>query len=481
MSQERLIALLDDLRRLPAETEWVEFKVDNTDVEQMAKRVSALSNGARLRDQVAGYFVWGIEDGSHNVVGTKFKGAATKAKQQPLPLWLSRVLDPAPAIEFHEVNHPDGRVVLMTITPAVRTPTRFNGTAFIRVGEATPRLSDHPALEEILWRKLQTYAWESDIALEFVAGSDVLALLDHGAFFSLTNAAPLSAAEDVLERLSAENLISADVGGRWNILNLGAILFAKKLSSFPRLTNRAIRLIQYQATSRVKARQEYSVESGYAIAFEPLIDQVIDLTTVEDIGGSLRLRTSLFPRNAVRELIANAMVHQDMTVTGARPMVEIFSNRLEITNPGEPLVDIKRILDSPPKSRNERLAALMRRMDMCEERGTGIDRIVEAIEDGNLPPLSHAIISGSTRAVLHAPRPFSELSPSEKSMACFQHAALQFENGRRATNASLRVRFGVPKTNSAAISRVIVAAKKARLVKPADPAAPNAGVVPFYA
>ena len=66
-------------------------------------------------------------------------------------------------------------------------------------------------------------------------------------------------------------------------------------------------------------------------------------------------------------------------------MIEIFDDRIEITNPGEPLVDTQRFLDSPPKSRNETLASLMRRVGICEERGSGIDKVVFQVELYQLP------------------------------------------------------------------------------------------------
>jgi len=74
--------------------------------------------------------------------------------------------------------------------------------------------------------------------------------------------------------------------------------------------------------------------------------------------------------------IANSLIHQDLYITGAAPVVEIFDNRIEVTNPGIPLVDVLRIIDNPPKSRNEKLASLMRRLKMCEELGRGWDRMV---------------------------------------------------------------------------------------------------------
>src|SRR5208337_1323307 len=97
--------------------------------------------------------------------------------------------------------------------------------------------------------------------------------------------------------------------------------------------------------------------------------------------------------------------HQDFSVMGTGPMVEVFSNRIEITNAGEPLIKTERFLDSPPKSRNDALASLMRRFGVCEERGSGIDKVVAQVELYQLPaPLFEAPL-GFTRAVLFAPLP----------------------------------------------------------------------------
>src|SRR5260370_35045182 len=110
----------------------------------------------------------------------------------------------------------------------------------------------------------------------------------------------------------------------------------------------------------------------------------------------------MYPEKAIRELVANALIHQAFAVTGAGPMVEIFADRLEITNPGEPLVDTLRFIDTPPRSRNEVLAALMRRMKICEEGGTGIDKVIEAVEMYQLPAPDFQATLGSTKAMLFA-------------------------------------------------------------------------------
>ena len=62
--------------------------------------------------------------------------------------------------------------------------------------------------------------------------------------------------------------------------------------------------------------------------------------------------------------------------------MELFKSRIEITNPGASLVEPERFIDSPPRSRNEALASLMRRMGLYEEQGMGIDKVVDAPEEG---------------------------------------------------------------------------------------------------
>jgi predicted HTH transcriptional regulator len=111
--QARFAALIDDLRALPAETTWVEFKANNMDADRMGRTISGLANAARLAEKNDAYIIWGLEDGSHNVVGTTFEPLCAKRGNQPLAMWLAQNLDPSPHFEFHVVDHPDGRLVVL--------------------------------------------------------------------------------------------------------------------------------------------------------------------------------------------------------------------------------------------------------------------------------------------------------------------------------------------------------------------------------
>ena len=192
----------------------------------------------------------------------------------------------------------------------------------------------------------------------------------------------------------------------------------------------------------------------------------------------------MYPEIAVRELVANALIHQDFSITGAGPMVEIFTDRMEISNPGQPLIDTLRFIDEPPRSRNEILAALMRRMNICEERGSGIDKVIFNVEAFQLPAPDFRVAGDSTVAVLYGPRKFSQMDREERVRACYQHACLQHVSGKRMTNSSLRKRLGIEDKNYPMASRIIKDSISAKLIKPYEErirSKKDASYVPFWA
>jgi len=203
----------------------------------------------------------------------------------------------------------------------------------------------------------------------------------------------------------------------------------------------------------------------------------------EVIGKALRREIPMFPDLAIRELVANALIHQDFFIKGAGPMVEIFEDRIEITNPGEPIVDTQRFVDTPPKSRNETLASLMRRFHICEERGSGIDKVVSQVELFQLPAPLFEVPEGFTRSVLFAHKELTRMDKTEKVRACYLHACLKWVMKDYLTNASLRERFGIEEKNKATISRYIKETVDEGLIKPFDESAPKRMMkyVPFWA
>ncbi len=187
---------------------------------------------------------------------------------------------------------------------------------------------------------------------------------------------------------------------------------------------------------------------------------------------------------AVRELVANALIHQDFLETGTHVKVEIFSDRVEVSNPGSPLVDKLRLIDDFPRSRNEALAKQMRDFGICEERGSGIDKVVASCELFQLPAPRFNVKGNHMQAILYSYKELTKMDKGDRVRACYQHAVLKYISNDFMTNTSLRERFNIEPSNYPIASRIIRDTLEAKLIKPSDPTSKSrkhAKYIPFWA
>lgn len=479
-----LVSLVQELRKLPKETGWVEFKVNKAEPEEIGQYISALANSAVLAGKANAYMLWGIADEDHALVGTDFQPSEARVGNEELENWLLRLLEPRIHFSFFNVTIDNARITVLEISRTLRHPVRFKGQEFIRVGSYKKKLSEHAELERELWRLFDETPFERLVAADHLSDEDVVGLLDYPAYFDLLGI-PLPVSRDgIIACLARDMLIVRDDAGRWDITNLGAILFAKRLDEFAPLDRKALRVIEYQGRGRTRTKHEQTGGKGYANGFEGLISYINGrLPANEVIEQALRRSVPMYPELAVRELVANAIIHQDFCITGAGPTVELFEDRVEITNPGEPLVDTERFLDNPPRSRNEALASFLRRIGVCEERGSGIDKVVSETEFYQLPAPRFFVTGNSTRAVLFCHRELSDMDKEDRVRACYLHACLRYVENDFMTNTTLRQRFGIAQKNSATASRLIKEAVLAGVVRPHDVHAAKRDMkyVPFWA
>jgi len=481
---EFLAEQLHELRQLPQETEWVEFKCNNQQPEDIGEYISAIANSCVLEGKVNGYLVWGVEDKTHAIVGTDFRPSETKKGNENLENWLLRLLTPRINFTIREFEVEGVLVSMIEIPAATHQPVQFQGAEYIRVGSYRKKLKDYPDKEKSLWRLFDVTPFESQVARERVTADEVLNLLEYPSYFTLL-ATPLPEARaGILGSLAADRMIEPTSGGRWNIFNLGAILFARELGNFPHLARKAVRLIEYDGEGRTQTKREYTGHKGYAAGFEGLIGFLKTiLPQNEVVGQALRKTVPMYPELAIREAVANVIIHQDFTLTGTGPMVEVFEQRLEITNPGIPLMDPQRFLDTPPRSRNEALASFLRRVGVCEERGSGIDKIVLQSEIYQLPAPLFEVLDAHTRTVLFAHRQFTKMDRNDRIRACYQHACLRHVERQKMTNTTLRERFGIEERNRAQVSRVISDTLDSGLIRihnPDSDSRKHASYVPFW-
>ncbi|MEP6646102.1 MAG: ATP-binding protein [Saprospiraceae bacterium] len=485
MRDQELTDLLKEFQALPKECEWVEFKVNNGNPEEIGTNLSALSNSACYHSQRFGYLVYGIENETHRAIGTAFSPKKEKKGNEELENWLAIHLNPRIDFQIFEWEFDGKHFAILRVNAAKNKPVDFKQTAYIRVGSYTKPLREHPEKERKIWNRDNEFVFEKELAKENLSDADVLSFIDYPAYFDLIELHLPGDRKGIIKRLVEDKMIIPN-GGRYDIPNLGAILLAKNLLDFDSISRRAIRVIKYEGKNRTKTLKEQPGRRGYAIGFNGLIQYINDNLPAMEIllDNGLQKSVPMYPIIAIRELAANALIHQDFSISGSSPMIEIFEGRVEITNPGKPLIDILRFVDHSPQSRNETLAKFMRKLHICEERGSGIDKVIFECELYQLPAPEFIVGDTYTRVILHGRKSFREMDKQDKERACYLHACLKHVSGEYMTNQSLRKRFGIEEHNYSIVSRIIADTIQSGLIKDYDDQNQSkkyAKYVPFWA
>lgn len=136
--------------------------------------------------------------------------------------------------------------------------------------------------------------------------------------------------EGIIHNMKDEQFIREMDNGSYEITNMGALLLAKDLNLFGHLKRKAIRVIKYKDNRRTTAVREQIFTKGYAIQFEDITDYIMSLIPQEEeIDGGRRKEYIMFPRKAIREMLGNMIIHQDLTAHGSGPIMEVFDTRIE--------------------------------------------------------------------------------------------------------------------------------------------------------
>jgi len=483
MTQD-IIKFIDDLRKLPTESEWVEFKLNHQSPEQIGEYISALANSASIHQRPEAFLIFGIDNNTHEVKGTTFKPKETKGKgNEDLEPWLCRQLKPNAEFQIKEIDHSNGKIVIFFIQPASNGPVKFKDKKFIRIGSSNNNLDNFPEKEAIIWER--RIPFEEKIAKENVSENEILELLNFDQYFRLTDGHRPQDIKGIIEKFLQEDFLIKRKG-KLHITNLGAILLAQDLIAFPKLKNKAIRIITYDGINHLSAVKDITGQKGYAAGFENIIDYIeSQIPEAEIIEDALRTTQKVYPKKSIREFVANALVHQDFSITGANPLIEIFSNRIEISNPGIPLISPDRFIDSEPRSRNEKLTDTLRRMNICEKRGSGVDRAIRAIELSQLPAPKIEIKDDSLRVSIYSYKELNQLTKEEKLRACYFHSCIKYVVDQEPmTNSSLCTRLNIEVKNQSIASRIIKDTLYKKLIIPFDPenkSSRYAKYIPFWA
>jgi ATP-dependent DNA helicase RecG len=459
----------------PAETERLEFK----EAKQQYDTTKLLRYCIALANEGGGHLVLGVTNKPpRNVVGTQAFSSATSLNEIK-SLIVERLRF---RVEVTELDHANGRVLVFEIpTRPVGQAFTFEGAYLMRAGEElVPMTPD--MLKRIFAEDRQD--WFFQAARSDASSDDVIALLDTQRYFELLDIPYPTSRDAVLERLQSQDLIKQAAQG-WIITNLAAISLAKKLNAFSAaLARKAPRVVIYEGINKLQTRDDQMGHRGYAVGFAGLINFVHSAAPqnrfIEEV---VREEVKMFPKQAIRELIANALVHQDFLATGASVMIEMYTDRIEISNPGIPPIQVERFIDEY-RSRNEQLADLMRRFGICEEKGSGIDKVVTMAEVFQLPAPDFRVSEIRTTTILFAHQSFADMSKPDRIRACYQHCCLLYVSNNRMSNQTLRDRFRLSESGAATVSLVIKATKEAGLIKMDESESTStryASYLPFWA
>lgn len=477
---DNAIKLLEQsLETVALEQNQLDWKVNlSPDKERLIQHLSAFSNCLG-----GGVLVFGVADTAEiqnlstqkaNEIINNLASLGRDGLEPPV------VIDHA-VREFH-----DKQILFVKIHESLVKPVHRRGKSidhcWIRSGGSTRKASQQEIRAMIL--NSSNSCWEELRASSTMEIPEVCNLLDLRTIARLLERPLPQETEQTAKWLLDEKIIVEESSG-YSISNFGAISAAVNLENFPKLERKRIRLVQYKGRNKVEAVNEIIGAHGYAVGFEKLIAYIKSVVPhSEVIEQALRTEVSIYPDIALRELTANALIHQDFSVSGTSPMIELYDDRIEFTNPGGllPSKSVDRLIGASPESRNELLAAAFRRYRICEERGSGFQKVVAAIELFGLPPLGFRQAENSFTVILHAPRRFSEMSQQERIEACYQHAVLQYLSNSTMTNTSMRERFKMNEKQRNQITSLISEAIIAGRIKRKDPESGNkfAEYLPYW-
>ncbi|OAI16557.1 hypothetical protein A1359_07880 [Methylomonas lenta] len=419
-----------------------------------------------------GFLVFGLEDATGKAVGID-KASANKIVEQLANLCRAGV-EPLVSMDHAIELFNDCPLLFVHIKESAVKPVHLAHKSiedsFIRSGGSTRKASRQDVGALMLNSK--TPVFEELHASTLKNATEVMTLLDVAGIHALLKKPTPNNVEEIIYWLQQEKMIEDVDGKGYYITNFGALAAAQNLSQFDGLARKAVRVIQYEGKTKTQGSKEFPGNKGYAIGFEGLIQFLKGiLPGSEVIKHALRTDASMYSEIALRELIANALIHQDFTIRGSGPMIEIFADRIEISSPGKllPGKKIDRLIRATPESRNEVLAAAFRRFNICEERGSGFEKAITGIELFGLPPLKMEETDSSFKVIMYSPKTFAEMTREERIEACYQHSIIQYYGAGGMNNASLRKRFGMHEKQSSQISRLIKEAMNEGKIKPKDP------------
>jgi ATP-dependent DNA helicase RecG len=347
--------------------------------------ISALANAACLKYKPKAYLLYGIQDETHEVVGTPFDPYTKKAQgNQDLLPWVMAQLSPNPDFEVHMVEHSNGRVVIFEISPARDTPVSFRGESYIRIGSSKTNLRQHPEKARAIWTRGND--WSAQICEDATIDDlDPEAVSKAREQFAVTHP---SQADEVAEWNDITFLNKARVLKQDKVTHTALLLLGRAESAT--LLSPAVAKISWILKDADNRELDYEhFGPPFLLAGDRLQNRIRNLNVRTMPSGTLfPVEFTQYDFWVIREALHNCIAHQDYQLRGRIIVVE-FPDRVILTNVGDFLPgDVETVIrqDAPQSFyRNNFLADAMVELNLIDTQGGGIKRMFETQRKRSFP------------------------------------------------------------------------------------------------
>lgn len=358
--EEAVTRLID----LP-ENQWFERKSGVIKPTDLAKAMVAMANAE------GGVIVVGLHNGQVSPVSDQ---AANDLRQSAVDFTEPRV-----TIHVSELSAAKGRLLVFRVAPGNAVHQTTKGECFQRIGDESRRL-DFVQRQELEW----------DRGAGFFDGTPALHAtrddLDTASISELANRLGSSSPEDALH---ARDLLLEN-----NKVTVAAYLLFGKRPQF-NYPNAHIRVLKYNENDRGAGRWQHLVDGADIRCEGRIPDQIAQATSVIEthipkrraLADSGRFEgVSIIPKDAWLEGLVNAAIHRSYSMGGDHIRVEIFPNRIEITNPGRfpGIANMNEPESIRRNARNPRIARVCADLGITQELGEGIRRIFKEMRRSGL-------------------------------------------------------------------------------------------------
>jgi ATP-dependent DNA helicase RecG len=386
MTDQEIIKKMKYGLTLSSELSDLEFKTAKSNIpNDIWRTISAFANR-----RGGGLVIFGVSQESNTITGCSNLDLMQTKLTQYFNDKMSFVLRP----EYHVIEYENKTILAVYIPecpkdymPCYFKPIGLPNGAYIREGNTSRKITDNEFRTYVATSKEFQFDQSEAIhvSMHDLSQTKIIALLKQSEM-EVKRGADNNIDDSLLQNLGIaskfENEYKPTVGGY--------LVFAKDIpqskSHYERYTVRCVRFAGGDPSSEildsldVKGTLDLQIDEVYKFILKNIRKNAF-------IVGTKRMERFEYPEDAIRELIANAIIHRDYKIIETYTQIKIFNDRIEIISPGSlpPGITVDNIKDNQ-FSRNSMIAARLKDLHYLEEYGRGIDIVIKKMEDWILPP-----------------------------------------------------------------------------------------------